>query len=226
MSSWPSALARIGETDCEVLGDGLLAQPVNALTSLGYAVLGIVVVVLTRWLRTRRGESLLFGLLLVGVGLGSVLFHGPQPAGSKALHDLPILLIGVLMLLHDASLLRAGVRPLTGFAFVAPVLTIAGPAVPAIVPPLAGLVLAAVVVLEVVVHRGRHRPVPARRRRQLLLAIGVLVALGGASWVLGRTDAPLCDPDTVAQPHGLWHLLSGLVFALWWWLAFVEADRP
>jgi hypothetical protein len=27
-------------------------------------------------------------------------------------------------------------------------------------------------------------------------------------WVLGRTGAPLCDPDTLWQPHGAWHLLS------------------
>jgi hypothetical protein len=225
MSPWSWYLADIGESDCEQLGDGLLAQPVNALTSIAYAVIGVFIVVLTRRLGGRRGESILFGLLLVGVGVGSVLFHGPQPTGSKALHDLPILLAGLLMLLHDVSVLRPTDRTLVRFAVVAPVVTVAGLVAPGIVSPLAGLVLASVAVLEVVIFRTRRRPVPRPTERRLLVAMVTLVALGGASWVLGRSGAPLCDPDTVAQPHGLWHLLSGLVFGAWWWLAYVEGNR-
>ena len=225
MSTWSSLLAGIGETDCEQLGDGLLAQPVNALTSTAYAAIGVAILALTRRLRERRGESILFGLLLIGVGVGSVLFHGPQPAGSKALHDLPIALAGLLMLLHDVAVLRPSERTLGRFAVVASVVAVAGLAVPAIVPPVAALVLASVGVLEVVIVRGGRRPVRRPTERRLLAAMAALAVVGGASWVLGRSGAPLCDPDAVAQPHGLWHVLSGLVFGTWWWLAYVEADR-
>ena len=43
------------------------------------------------------------------------------------------------------------------------------------------------------------------------------------TWLLGRTDTPVCDPDSVLQLHGVWHLISAAIFGLWWWLAF---DQP
>jgi hypothetical protein len=188
-------LVAIGESDCELLGDGALVQPVNALTSIGYVLIGAVVMARATRLSTRRAEALLFGVLLIGVGVGSVLFHGPQPAGSKAMHDLPILLVGVLMLVHDVALLRPSVRALPVFA-----------------------------VIELVVQRRRARPVARSIELRSYLVMASLAAAGGLSYALGRTGAPLCDPDSVVQPHGLWHLLSGLVFATWWWLAYAAVD--
>ena len=217
-------LVALGESDCELLGDGNLAQPVNALTSVGYVLIGAVVMARATRLRTRRAEALLFGVLLIGVGVGSVLFHGPQPAGSKAMHDLPILLVGVLMLVHDVALLRPSVRALRVFAVIAPVVALLGLAFPPVVPGATAVVLVAVVVLELVVQRRRARPVARSVELRSYLVMSALAAAGGLSYALGRTGAPLCDPDSVVQPHGLWHLLSGLVFATWWWLAYAAVD--
>ncbi len=50
------------------------------------------------------------------------------------------------------------------------------------------------------------------------LIVGVAL-LAGVSWLLGRTDGPACDPDGLLQFHGVWHVVSALVFGLWWWLA-------
>ncbi|HET9259835.1 MAG TPA: hypothetical protein VFP42_06875 [Acidimicrobiia bacterium] len=44
------------------------------------------------------------------------------------------------------------------------------------------------------------------------LALLAVVALIGR---LGATGGPLCDPGSVVQPHGLWHL--GAASALLWW---------
>ena len=221
----PSALVAIGESDCELLRDGALAQPVNALTSLVYVIVGVIVAVWSGGLRRRRPEALLFGLLVAGIGLGSVLFHGPQPVGSKALHDLPILLLGLLMATHDLALLRPAVRTLPTFAVVASVATVGGLAVPAVVPTLTAVVLVGVVALEYSVQRRRARPVARSVEVRSYLVMAVLAALGGLSYALGRTGAPLCDPDAVVQPHGLWHVLSVLVFATWWWLAYAAQER-
>ena len=99
----PLPYPAIGETDCETLGSGLLAQPVNALTSIAYCVVGVVVIVLAlrrdRW----RARTIIFGSCLIGAGIGSVLFHGPQPAGSRFFHDVPIVLIVLLMALHNLT---------------------------------------------------------------------------------------------------------------------------
>ena len=82
---------RIGASDCERLRPGLVAQPVNTVTSLGYVVAGAVVMA-----RHHQGDPgrlrqvRLYSSMLALVGLGSVAFHGPQPPGARAMHDLPI----------------------------------------------------------------------------------------------------------------------------------------
>ncbi len=90
---------RMGATDCERLRPGLVAQPVNTLTSLGY-VAGAATV-LGRAGRADPDNApnvAVYASLMALVGAGSVAFHGPQPAGAKLMHDLPIpALIGVAL---------------------------------------------------------------------------------------------------------------------------------
>jgi hypothetical protein len=79
----------IGESDCETIRDGLLAQPINAVTSFAYVLAGIIL-----WLRLPKQERWrtggLYALLLALVGAGSVVYHGPQTPGARIMHDAPI----------------------------------------------------------------------------------------------------------------------------------------
>ena len=221
----------IGDSDCEELGEGSLVQPANALSSLAYVAVAIAIAIRVAQRSktvvdrgTYLAESLVYAACLVAVGVGSVLFHGPQPAGSKVLHDLPILLTVVFIINHDLHLvfsrLRHEMATFVGAAVVATGLTL--------VSTDAGLAAAAVgvvvvAVLEFVVYRTRRRRVATRRQRQAYVAIIAVAAVAGASWLLGRTGSPLCDPDDAFQFHGLWHAMSSLIFGLWWWLAI---DQP
>jgi len=47
--------------------------------------------------------------------------------------------------------------------------------------------------------------------------LGPVTLLAGVAVLgrLGATGAPLCDPGSVLQPHGLWHL--GAATAVLWW---------
>ncbi|MGI9644410.1 MAG: ceramidase domain-containing protein [Ilumatobacteraceae bacterium] len=219
-----SLVAEIGDTDCEELGAGSLVQPVNAITSFAYVVVGVVVAVVAIRRDRQRTESLVFAVLLAAIGLGSVAFHGPQPTGARLMHDLPILLTALFMLVHDLRLLRPG---LTRWAFpAAAVVATVLAAVSADAGVAAtGVVLVAVGLVEVVVYRRRLRPIQPGRQRRWAIAIAVIVAVGGASWLLGRTDSPVCDPDGVFQFHGLWHLVSAIAFGAWWFLA-IGAPNP
>ena len=109
-------LGVIGGSDCEALLDGLLAQPTNALTSVAFVVAGVVV-----WVRIppqrRVGAGGVYAVLLGFVGIGSIPYHGPQPPGSKFLHDAPIPMLLVLIaavagnpLLHHRSALPGVTR--------------------------------------------------------------------------------------------------------------------
>jgi hypothetical protein len=82
---------RMGCSDCERIHDGWLAQPVNALTSLAFVgAAGVVLARTWRPAEERRGEVVAYAAVLALVGAGSVAFHGPQPPGAQAMHDLPI----------------------------------------------------------------------------------------------------------------------------------------
>ncbi len=97
----------IGESDCEAIEPGLLAQPVNALSSLSYVAAGaIVLAMLTP--QQRRGAGGLYALLLAVIGVGSVIFHGPQTAGAKIFHDAPIAALLVLIAVIIGARWRGG----------------------------------------------------------------------------------------------------------------------
>lgn len=221
----PALLPLIGESDCEELGDGFLAQPVNAVTSLSYTAIGLAVILLAlrggRW----RTRSVIYGLCLVGTGLGSVLFHGPQPAGSRFLHDFPIVLVILLIALHDLSLIRTGFRRVPVAFLVVGAVT----ALLALVWPIAAgiataLVAVCAIAAEVVVYRRRLRGSDVGRQRHLYASIVGVAAVAGGAYLLGRTGSPVCDADSELQFHGLWHLVSSIGFGLWWWLALTDRD--
>jgi hypothetical protein len=218
-----AVLTELGETDCETLGDGWLAQPVNALSSLAYSLIGIVIAVSVFRSHRERGAPLVYAACLLAVGLGSVAFHGPQLSGSQLMHDLPILLTVLFMLNHDRVILRPDSgRELVTFAGVAFGAVVLAVAIPAVVAPLTIGVAGAVVVAEVVISRRHLRQVDISRQRRGSAAIAVVAVVGGASWVLGRSNSPLCEPDSWYQLHGLWHMLSALVFGLWYWWAIAD----
>ena len=69
--------------DCEAIGVGFLGQPINALTTLGFVLAGIIVIV-------RRRDGGWIGIGLIATGIGSFLFHGPMPPGNEWAHDVTL----------------------------------------------------------------------------------------------------------------------------------------
>jgi len=218
------AAGQIGESDCEELGDGLLAQPVNALTSGAYALIGVWLVVRAwRGPRATRWLQVVYAVTLMVVGIGSIAFHGPQPGWAKLVHDAPIATALVFVLLYDIQLL-AGWKPwvtLTTYGVLV-VAVFAGFELDSTVGiVVTGLVVVGAIVAEVlVIRRGlRVRPPWMATWRWYAIMAGVL-AVAGLANVLGRTDAPLCEADSVLQLHGLWHIMTAVVFGLWAVIAF------
>lgn len=83
-------LLALGGSDCEALGDGVLGQPVNTLSSLAYVAAGAYVL--------RRGGPPGPALALALVGVGSVLYHGPMPPGAELVHDAALVAVPVAAL--------------------------------------------------------------------------------------------------------------------------------
>ena len=170
---------QIGGSDCEEIGEGLLVQPVNALSSLAFVAAGIAVAVRARGLDVAmKRQAWFFAALLVLTGLGSVIYHGPQWPGARFMHDAPIAVIVIQSL----------VTPVWRLVRKQPVL-------PGWTP-----------------------------KRGATLVVAWVLAAG--SFIGGRTDSPLCDPDSVAQPHGSWHLVASIGFFVWSEILFHDASAP
>lgn len=177
--------------DCEAISDGLIGQPVNALTSLAFVIVGIVVV--------RSGESRsLLGAALLATGVGSFLFHGPMPPGSEWAHDVSL----AWLLVVAATTGTRWFRWAGGPAFV--LLGVLAAFAPPIVDPLSVLLAVGAIASVLLRDRGSHT----------VGAVAVL-AVSAAVGRLGATGWPLCAPDSVLQTHALWHL--GAAGAVGWW---------
>ena len=188
------------EVDCERIGVGWLGQPVNSLTALIFVVAGMIVA-------ARRPERAWVAVAMAATGVGSFVFHGPMPAGSQFAHDLTLAWL-------LATVPAAGTR--WGRRMELPSLAILG-AFLSIVPSLADPLFIALTALALVVLVMRDRSIST---------IGPLALLAVSAVVgrLGATGGPLCDPNSLLQPHGLWHF--GAALAVKWWALAAPVPSP
>jgi len=212
-----AATAALGAGDCEQIGDGVLRQPVNTVSSAAFVLAGIWL--LTRTLHTPPGwrrRLMAFALAVILAGLGSIAFHGVSVRGARALHDLGTAAVPLVLIAQRTDdLTRLSRLPRTTWPLTLTALLLTGAAVRAVSPAATGAVQAlAVVAAGVLEGRFRLRGKPATgpaldatpRRRYLTAAAALSVGL--VAYAAGRTGSPVCDPTSLWQGHGLWHLLA------------------
>jgi hypothetical protein len=188
---------------CERFGQGPLGQPANAVTSLAFVLAGLLVLAGGRG---APGVRWPYVLLVIAVGVGSVVQHGPHPPWQAYAHDLPLAsLLGFVA--ADAAQDLSGRR----WVWWWPVVPVAMEPVVAAGPVYSSLTqgLLAAVAIGLNLARARARP---RLRRRLLCALSILAA-GALIGALSERTA-LCQPDSLWQGHAAWHVLAAT--ALWW----------
>jgi hypothetical protein len=221
---------------CELAGGTPWAEPLSTWTSLAFVVSGVAIVVAA--LRARPGTPsgtspappdgaaatgvrLTFGVLVVLIGVGSVIQHGPSPAWNPVVHDPPLL--GALALVAADAVADLTGRRLRTWWWLAP--TLLGAALAALSVPVstAAQVLVAVVAVAASTWRAWRRPAVRRRTVTAL----VLLAVGGTIGTLTRSGWPLCDADgpfgVALQGHAVWHVLAAVAL---WTLAPTLGTRP
>jgi hypothetical protein len=216
-------------SDCEHIGQGLLGQPVNALSSLAYVLAGILL--LRRALASRSSQRVVlavYATTVVAVGFGSVVFHGPIPSWGRFVHDLSIASVLAFVIGYDVALVR-GATVRAGLAWFGGLLG-ASAIVLAVSPdatnPLDSILVVAAIIAEVAVARSPKRVAAARglvRQPGVWIAGAGVLAIGAVLNALGRTSAPLCEPDSLVQLHAVWHGLTAVV--LWIYGARVLEPR-
>ncbi|MGD2042436.1 MAG: hypothetical protein PVJ28_02230 [Acidimicrobiia bacterium] len=176
--------------DCERVVGPLLGQPANTLSTLALAVAGGLVI--------RKTSSSWLGYALLATGLGSFLFHGPMPPLAEWAHDVTL----AWLLLVVAGLGRPWERwtRLAGLVILGALFALW----PGMGDPV-GVALA-VLAISLLLLEDRSRD-----------TVGPVILLTAVAIIgrLGATGGPLCDPDSLLQPHALWHIGSATAVA-WW----------
>jgi hypothetical protein len=194
-----------GDTDCEAFHDGWLLQPVNAWSSLAFAVAGIGVMA---WARRVEGHErslrIIFGLVMIATGIGSFLFHGFDSSIAQFLHDITFLTAIWILAMINLSEIRQWVRPV-GWGLVSVGVAVFSVAL-FVGPQLTNFLTVVVTIALVAADVAHHRRVPAPSA-WYWVSLGAMV-LAVTAFVLGRTSGPLCDPGSPVQWHGAWHVLS------------------
>lgn len=214
-----AVLTTLGRGDCEALSTGWLVQPVAAWTSLAYSIVGLVLIVTAATSGEReRSLRITFGLLLVGTGLGSFLYHGPQPDIAGFAHDITFLTaLWFLVIMNPArpyGLSRSAAW--VSLAAATTTLTVVLVLFPTSTNVLTAISVVALVFSDVLMHR--IGGINGRWYAAALALFAAALLFNG----LGRTGASTCFPDDVLQYHGLWHVLSALAFGAY----YIALVRP
>ncbi|HUO47180.1 MAG TPA: hypothetical protein VM470_10165 [Acidimicrobiia bacterium] len=175
--------------DCEHIIGGFFGQPVNTVTCIGFLVGAAVI-----WWKRRNAAM---ALLVAGVGVGSIAFHGPMPLWGEFLHDVTIVWLLIWVILVEINRTR--------WWRAAFLLGTALSATPVIADPGQAVLAAAVIFTQL-------RATSSRLPR--LSALGLL-GTGALVGTFSRTGGPLCHPDSLWQGHGLWHLAAAAALTLW-----------
>jgi len=196
---------QMGGSDCESIGSGVFAQPINTVTSLAYTVVGVFIV---GWAFSVSGRErtyrIAFGLLMAVTGIGSVLFHGPQVGASQFAHDASFLV--TLWFLGAANLSDrfawSATRLWTVIGIGAGAVSVTLVLSPAITNVVMVLAVVTLVVSDVLLRR------QGRASSAWFVTSFVAIGLAIAMFLLGRTASPYCDPTALFQGHAVWHLLG------------------
>jgi hypothetical protein len=143
-------------------------------------------------------------------GVGSFLFHGPQPKAARWLHDASMTWLLAELLVGGAVPSASKRLESKHVAAKGALLWAISKVRPESINALAGLVAATLTTKELhALRRGKRHLVQNTWGYAYTRALVGLIA-GAAALVLGRSESPLCDPDRLVQLHGLWHVCAAI----------------
>jgi hypothetical protein len=99
-------LAVLAGEDCERIRKSWLAQPANSVSSATFLIVGCWLLI-----RARKSEHpaalVTFAATMIGVGIGSIAYHGPQPGWADPVHHWAVLVLAAVFIAETIRLVAA-----------------------------------------------------------------------------------------------------------------------
>lgn len=204
-----------GANFCEAARSGLIKQPANTFSNLGFVVAGLAAAFyLDRHWSSTSHLLAPFPALIALLGQGSMGMHATQSSlGGRFDVGSMYLVAGFAAAYGITRLLGRGMAALaTLFVVLVVAAEIFGASdIPAPLVDTAGnlafaVLLLLAVVVEVVIQR---RPDDPQSWGWALAALGAMV-VAFVIWSLSHSGGPWCDPNSWLQGHAVWHLLCAM----------------
>jgi hypothetical protein len=219
-ASWRPATCMPDACFCEAIRSGIVAQPANTWSNLGFVLVGLLIIVQAQ-AGSSSGErssliarhttyAAVYGTACVVTGLGSFFYHASLTFVGQFFDVMGMYLFATFVLLYAVTRVsrlseRAFVAGYIGLnAILAYVLLAA--------PNLRRWVFAALLTTGLA-FESRARRTSASIDRRFLQAALVALAAAFLIWILDLTKV-LCAPQSWLQGHAVWHLLCAAATGL------------
>ncbi|MEO7941913.1 MAG: ceramidase domain-containing protein [Marmoricola sp.] len=216
-NGWLGADVGRGDGFCEAARAGLVRQPSNALSNLGFVVAGIAVgwcAGLPAGRLARPGLATAYAVVVVLLGPGSMAMHATQTELGGRLDQLSMYLISCFALAY--AVVRATRRSTWFFLGLFAALLVVCETVEQmhvdlpVVDNSGNLVFAAGLVATIAIEvRLRRRGDRSLDVRWVVGAVGV-IGVAFVIWNLSKDGNALCHPRSLLQGHAAWHLLCAV----------------
>jgi hypothetical protein len=229
---WRVATCMPDNCFCEAVRPGRIKQPVNALSSLSFAFVGVLILTtgyLDRQSQRQRtsaieglsGYAIVYAVALVVVGFGSAFYHASLSFVGQFVDVLGMYLIATFVILYSFGRIKSlSLRSIVASYFAAN-MSLAW--ILFSFPSFRRYIFATILLAGLGTEYVARRRVPRHLDGRVLTTAVAALAAGFAIWVLDITRM-LCVPEGPLQGHAIWHLAGA--FASWQLYAYYRSERP
>lgn len=228
---WPGIkdVCAVGLCFCEADSGGLICQPSNFWSNLGFVSVGLWVAGQQGWRRSRNqlhNQNLMtkggffpffFAMLTLFVGLGSMYFHAGMTWWSGICDLLSMFLFVNFIIAYNLKRMYTWSNLSFLFFYIGLTVILM---LPLLIQPLSGKYAFMGLAVLAMTTEGLMQS-PRRWARwskvsyltfdRTWFALGVIsILIAHTIWWLSRTGGPLCFPHSILQGHALWHLLASV----------------